>query len=60
MSEDTPTPSEESPDSETPVVKPETLKVEITNPTKSAKAWNDSVDDMEYDEIVLSKEDKDI
>ncbi len=58
MSEDTPTPSEESPDSETPVVKP--LEVTITNPTKLAKAWNDSVDDMEYDEIVLSKEDKDI
>ncbi len=58
MSEDTPTPSEESPDSETPVVKP--LEVKITNPTKSAQAWNDSVDDMEYDEIVLSKEDKDI
>ncbi len=58
MSEDTEAPPQESPDSEAPAVKP--LEVTITNPTKSAKAWNDSCDDMEYDEIVLSKEDKDI
>ncbi len=58
MSEDTPPPAEESPDSETPVVKP--LEVKITNPTKSSKEWNDSCDDIEYDEIVISKEDKDI
>ncbi len=60
MSEDTEAPPQESTDSEAPAVKPETLKVEVTNPTKSDKAWNDSCDDMEYDEIVLSKEDKDI
>jgi len=58
VSEDTEAPPQESPDSEAPAVKP--LEVKITNPTKSAKAWNDSVDDMEYDEIILSKEDKDI
>ncbi len=58
MSEDTETPSQESPDSEAPAVKP--LEVKVTNTTPNEKKWNDSVDDMEYDEIVLSKEDKDI
>ncbi len=56
VSEDTPTPAEESPDSETPVVTP--LEVKVTN--KIERKWNDDVDDIEYDEITLSKEDMDI
>ncbi len=59
MSEDTEAPPQEDTKSdEAPAVKP--LEVKITNPTKSDKAWNDSCDNEEYDEIILSKEDKDI
>jgi len=36
------------------------LKVEISNPDKKEKKWNDSHDDIEYDEIKLTKEDMDI
>ena len=50
------TPSEESPDSKAPPVTP--LEVKITN--KNEKKWNDDIDDIEYDEITLSKEDMDI
>ncbi len=58
MSKDKETPSQESPDSEAPSVPP--LEVKITNnPVKDVK-WNDDKDDIEYDEIVLTKEDMDI
>jgi len=36
------------------------LKVEISNPEKKEKKWNDSHDDIEYDLLVLTKEDMDI
>ncbi len=58
MSEDTETPSQESPDSEAPSVAP--LEVKVTNePVKDTK-WNDDKDDLEYEEIILTKEDMDI
>ncbi len=46
--------SQESPDSEAPTPP---LEVKVTN--KESK-WNDSRDDIEYEEIILSDEDKDI
>jgi len=36
------------------------LKVEISNPIKKVREWNDSRDDIEYEEIQLTKEDMDI
>ncbi len=57
MSEDTETPSQESPDSEAP---PLPLEVKITNPDKPKPDFYDSKDDLEYEEIILTDEDKDI
>ncbi len=50
----------ESPDSKTPEPKEETINVKITNPSKKETQWNDDKDDIEYDGIILSKEDMDI
>ncbi len=51
----------ESSDSTSPESKEEVpLNVKITNPDKKESKWNDDRDDMEYDEIILSKEDMDI
>jgi len=36
------------------------LEVKISNPPKKELQWNDSKDDIEYDELTLSDEDKDI
>ncbi len=58
MSEDKETPSQESPDSEAPSAPP--LEVKITNQPIKNINWNDTIDDIEYDEIILSDEDKDI
>ncbi len=58
MSEDTETPSQESPDSEAPPVTP--LEVVVTNNTKPKPDFYDSKDDLEYEEIILTDEDKDI
>ncbi len=45
---------------ETPDPKPEALEVKITNvPVKDTK-WNDDRDDIEYDEIIITKEEMDI
>ncbi len=35
------------------------IEVKVTN-SKIDKKWNDSTDDIEYDEIEISKEDMDI
>ncbi len=50
---------------ETPVENPteapmKPLEVKVTNPDKKETKWNDDRDDMEYDEIILTKEDMDI
>ncbi len=58
MSEDTEAPPQESPDSEAPAVKP--LEVVVKNTPVKDVNWNDDRDDIEYEEIILSKEDKDI
>ncbi len=58
MSEDTETPSQESPDSEAPPVPP--LEVVVKNNPKPKPNFYDSKDDVEYEEIILSDEDKDI
>ncbi len=48
--------SEESTDSEVPPV----VEVKVTNtPVKEVK-WDDEKDDIEYDEIILTKEEMDI
>ena len=36
------------------------LEVKITNSPKKELKWNDSKDDIEYDELTLSDEDMDI
>jgi len=55
---DTDSVSEESTDSEAPPVSP--IEVKITNnPVKDVK-WDDERDDIEYDEIILTKEEMDI
>jgi len=42
------------------ISEPSPLEVKVTNtPVKDIK-WNDSKDDIEYDELTLSDEDKDI
>jgi len=58
VSKDTETPSQESPDSEAPTVKP--LEVKVTNPVTPKPSFYDAKDDIEYEEIILSDEDKDI
>jgi len=57
VSEDTETPSQESPDSEAPPVEPLEVKI-ISKPTKPE--LYDSQDDIEYEEIIVTDEDKDI
>ncbi len=57
MSEDTETPSQESSDSEAPSLP---LDVKIVNETKPKPDFYDSKDDIEYEEIILTDEDKDI
>jgi len=52
-------PPDENSDEDSSVVVPP-LKVEISNPQKKEKQWNDSRDDIEYEEIKLTKEDMDI
>ncbi len=55
--DDTGSVPEESSDSEAPAAP---LEVKVTNtPVKEVK-WNDERDDIEYDEIVLTDEEKDI
>ncbi len=49
--------SEESTDDEVPPVTPIEVKV-IAQP--KLKEWNDEKDDIEYDEIILTKEEMDI
>ncbi len=45
---------------EAPAPKTEALEVKITNtPVKDTK-WNDDRDDIEYDEIIITKEEMDI
>ncbi len=56
--DDTGSAPEESPDSEAPTVPP--LEVKVTNQTKPTPKWNDSHDDLEYDELGISAEDMDI
>jgi len=51
-------PDDDKVEEDAPAVTP--LEVKVTNtPTKDVK-WNDDRDDMEYDEIVLTDEDKNI
>ncbi len=57
MSDDTGSVPEESSDSEAPSLP---LEVKITNPTKIKPDFYESKDDIEYEEIILSDEDKDI
>ncbi len=57
MSDDTGSAPEESSDSKAP---PLPLDVKITNPTKPKPDFYDSKDDLEYEEIILTDEDKDI
>jgi len=42
------------------ISEPIPLEVKISNPPKKEVQWNDSKDDIEYDELTLSDEDKDI
>jgi len=42
------------------ISEPAPLEVKITNSPKKEVQWNDSKDDIEYDELTLSDEDKDI
>jgi len=42
------------------ISEPSPLEVTIKNPPKKEVQWNDSKDDIEYDELTLSDEDKDI
>jgi len=42
------------------ISEPIPLEVKITNSPKKEVKWNDSKDDIEYDELTLSDEDKDI
>ncbi len=50
----------ESPDSKPPEPKEESINVIIKNPAKKETQWNDDKDDIEYDGIILDKEDMDI
>ncbi len=50
----------DSSESTSPEPKEVTMNVKITNPEKKEVKWNDDRDDMEYDEIILTKEDMDI
>ncbi len=56
--DDTGSVPEESSDSEAPAVTP--LEVKVTNTPVREKHWNDEVDDIEYERIILTKEDMDI
>jgi len=42
------------------ISEPVPLEVKISNPPKKETQWHDSKDDIEYDELTLSDEDKDI
>jgi len=46
--------------SDTKISEDSPIQVKITNPLKKEVQWNDSKDDIEYDELTLSDEDMDI
>ncbi len=45
---------------ETKISEKKPVEVKITNSPKKEVQWNDSKDDIEYDELTLSDEDMDI
>ncbi len=58
MSEDQPESVEEP--TEEKISEPEPLEVKITNSPKKEVQWNDSKDDIEYEDLGITEEDMDI